>query len=188
MQVLSGEQTISPVEVPPVEIQELRGLFSTCRLLKKETTQTKNRIHALRKETLYGYTQEELFTQTQRKMIRGIEKGSMMSWQITLLFDLLEYTEAQVERLQDKIKEYAEPYMKEIQILRSMKGIRVFIAIAVITDIIRVERFRNSKAFTSYLRSAPKVANSNTSVNKGNEQEGEEAVFKPYNAVAQPCA
>jgi transposase len=63
MQVLSGEQTISPVVVPPEEIQELRGLFSTYRLLKKETTQTKNRIHSLLKETLYGYTQEEIFTQ-----------------------------------------------------------------------------------------------------------------------------
>jgi transposase len=45
MQVLSGEKTISPVVVPPEEIQELRGLFSTYRLLKKQTTQIKNRIH-----------------------------------------------------------------------------------------------------------------------------------------------
>jgi hypothetical protein len=57
--------------------------------------------------------------------------------------------------------------MKEIQILTSMKGISVFIAIAIIADIIKVDRFKNSKAFTSYLRSAPKVANSNTSVNIG---------------------
>ena len=173
MQVLSGEQTISPVVVPPVEIQELRGLFSTYRLLKKETTQTKNRIHSLLKEKLYGFTQEEIFTQKQRKMIREIEKGSVMSCQINILFDILEFTEAQIECLQDKIKEYAEPYIKEIEILTSMKGISVFIAIAIIADIIRVERFRNSKAFTSYLRSAPKVANSNTSVNiRGTNKKG----------------
>jgi transposase len=127
----------------------------------------------LLKEKLYGYTQEEIFTQKQRKMIREIEEGSVMSCQINMLFDILEYTEAQIESLQDKIKEYAEPFLKEIEILTSMKGISVFIAAAIIADIIRVERFRNSKAFTSYLRSAPKVANSNTSVNiRGTNKKG----------------
>jgi transposase len=106
-------------------------------------------------------------------MIREIEKGSVISFQIHMLFDILEFTEAQIESLQEKIKEYAEPYMKEIQILTSMKEIRVFIAIAIIADIIKVERFRNAKAFTSYLRSAPKVANSNTSVNiRGTNKKG----------------
>jgi hypothetical protein len=38
MQILSGEQTISPVTIPPKEIQDLRGLFSTYRLLKKQQT------------------------------------------------------------------------------------------------------------------------------------------------------
>jgi len=54
--------------------------------------------------------------------------------------------------------------MKEIEILTGMKGVSVFIAIAIIADIIDVSRFRDSKAFSSYLRSAPKVSNSNTSV------------------------
>ena len=173
MQVLSGEQTISPVVVPPVEIQELRGLFSTYRLYKKQTSQIKNRIHSLVKEKLYGFTQEEIFTQKQRKMIREIENSSVMSFQINELFDTLEYLEARVEVLQDKIKEYAEPFMREIDILTSMKGVSVFIAIAIIADIINVDRFKNSKSFTSYLRSAPKVSNSNTSVNiKGTNKKG----------------
>ena len=167
MQVLSGEQTISPVVVPPIEIQELRGLFSTYRFYKKQTTQIKNRIHSLLKERLYGFTQEEIFTQKQRKAIRALEGSSVMSFQINELFDELEFIEARVESLQGRIMEHAEPFIKEIQILTSMKGISVFIAIAIIADIINVDRFRNSKAFTSYLRSAPKVANSNTSVNVG---------------------
>ena len=167
MQVLSGEQTVSPVVIPPEEIQELRGLFTTYRLYRKQTTQIKNRIHSLLKERLYGFTQEEIFTQRQRKTIRELEKGSVMSFQINQLFNGLESTESQIESLQDKIMEHAEPFMKEIKILTSMKGISVFIAIAIIADIINIERFRNSKAFTSYLRSAPKVANSNTSVNIG---------------------
>jgi len=173
MQVLSGEQTISPVVVPPVEIQELRGLFSTYRLYKKQTTQIKNRIHSLLKEKLYGFTQEEIFTQKQRKIIRVLESGSVMFYQVNELFDTLEYMETRIASLQDKIKEYAEPFMREIEILTSMKGISVFIAIAIIADIINVDRFKNSKAFTSYLRSAPRVSNSNTTVNiRGTNKKG----------------
>jgi transposase len=45
MQAMSGERAANPVTVPPEEIQALRDLFSTYRLLKKEMTQKKCRIH-----------------------------------------------------------------------------------------------------------------------------------------------
>ena len=163
MQILSGEQAVPPVSVPPVEIQELRGLFTTYRLYGKQTTQIKNRIHSLLKEKLYGFTQEEIFGKKDRVKIRGLENNTPMSFQINELLDLLELLEARIDSLEGKIREHAEPYMREIEILTSMKGIGVFTAIAVIADIINVDRFKNSKAFTSYLRSAPKVSNSNTS-------------------------
>jgi transposase len=167
MQVLSGEQAIPPAVVPPVEIQELRALFSTCRLCKKQTAQIKNRIHALLKEKLYGFTQER------RETIRGIENGGTRSFQINELFDTLEYMEARIKSLQDKIKEHAEPFMREIGLLTSMKGVSVFIATAVIAGIIKAGRFKNSKAFASYVRSTPRVSNSNTTVNiKGTNKKG----------------
>lgn len=75
--------------------------------------------------------------------------------------------------VKDRILFQAEPFMAQIQILTSMKGVSVFIAIAIIADIIDVNRFKNSKAFTSYLRSAPKVSNSNTSVSiRGTNKKG----------------
>jgi len=173
MQVLSGEQTISPVTIPPVGIQELRGLFTTYRLYRKQTTQIKNRIHSLLKEKLYGFTQEEIFSQKSRKMVRELEKNTIMSFQINELMDMLEDMESRVQTLEDKVKEHAEPYMREIEILTSMKGIGIFTAIAIIADIISVTRFKNSKMFTSYLRSAPKVSNSNTSEKtKGTNKKG----------------
>jgi len=172
-QVLSGEQLVSPVTTPPVEIQELRGLFSTYRLFKKQNTQLKNRIHSLLKEQLHGFTQEEIFGKRDRQEIRAISPGSTMHFQVNLLMDRLERDEADVELLQDKILLHAEPFMAQIDILTSMKGISVFIAIAIIADIIDVSRFRNSKVFTSYLRSAPRMSNSNTSTsNRGTNKMG----------------
>lgn len=164
MQILSGEQTISPVTLPPVEIQELRGLFTTYRLLKKQESQTKNRIHSLLKEALYGFTKKAIFSQKSRARIRKLSDGSPTRFQVNLLWDMLDRFEEDEETLKSQILLKAEPFMKQIDILTSMKGVSVFIAIAIIADIFDINRFRNSKAFTSYLRSAPKTANSNTSV------------------------
>jgi transposase len=173
MWILSGERTVSPVEVPPVDIQELRGLFTTYRLLKKQIVQLKCRIHSLLKEHLYGFTQEEIFGKKDRKQIRELESGTVLSFQINELLDLLEYQESRIEPLQEKIAEQAAPHLREIDILTSMKGVSVFTAAAAVADIITVDRFRNSKAFTSYLRSAPKVSNSNTSVSiRGTNKKG----------------
>jgi transposase len=163
MQVLSGVSLVSPVTLPPTEIQNLRGLFSTYRLYKKQSTQLKNRIHSLLKEQLYGFTQEEIFDKKSRQKIREISSEPVLKFQLNQLMDRLERDERDSEELKAQVLLAAEPFMAQIDILTSMKGVSVFIAIAIIADIIDVSRFRNSKAFTSYLRSAPRVANSNTS-------------------------
>jgi transposase len=173
MQVLGKEQAVSPVAVPPEGIQDLRGLFTTYRLFRKQTAQIKNRIHSLLKEKPCGFTREEIFDKKSRKKLLGLEGGTALSFQITVLFNELEYIESRIGPLKEKIMEPAGPRMKEIEILTSMKGISVFTAVAVIADIIEVNRFRDSKSFTSYLRSAPRVANSNTSVNiRGTNKKG----------------
>ena len=163
MQALTGEQLVTPVTIPPKEIQDLRGLFCTYRLYKKQNTQLKNRIHSLLKEQLYGFTQEEIFDQKSRKEIRELSEDPVLTFQVNQLMDRLERDEQDVEALKDQILLHAKPFMEQIDILTSMKGISVFIAAAIIADIIAVNRFKNAKHFTSYLRSAPHVANSNTS-------------------------
>jgi transposase len=173
MQILSGEQTISAVTIPPPEIQSLRGLFTTYRLYKKQEIQLKNRIHSLLKERLYGFTREEIFGKKNRRELRILSKDPILGFQINQLLDRLERDEADEEALKEQVLLAAEPFMAQIDILTSMKGISVFIAIAIIADIIDVGRFRNSKVFTSYLRSAPRVANSNTSVSiRGTNKQG----------------
>ena len=164
-QIMSGEMLVSPVVLASEEIQDLRSLFTTYRLYKKQNVQLKNRIHSLLKEQLHGFTQEKIFGKKGREYIRSISPGTAMHFQVNQLMNRLERDEADVEELEKQVLLQASPFINEIEILTSMKGISVFIAIAVIADIIDVRRFRNSKAFTSYLRSAPRVSNSNTTVN-----------------------
>ncbi|MDR1956347.1 MAG: IS110 family transposase [Treponema sp.] len=173
MQVLSGEQTIWPVTIPPEEIQDLRGLFTTYRLYRKQETQLKNRIHSLLKERLYGFIREDIFGKKNRRELRELSNDPVLHFQINQLLDRLERDQADTEAVKEQVLLAAEPFMAQIEILTSMKGISVFIAIAIIADIIEVSRFRDSKAFTSYLRSAPKVANSNRSVSiRGTNKQG----------------
>jgi transposase len=173
MQALTGEQLVSPVTIPPKEIQDLRGLFSTYRLYKKQIVQLKNRIHSLLKEQLYGFTQEEIFDRKSRAAIRELSSDPTLKFQLNQLLDRLERDEADVAALHEQVLLHAGPFMRQIDILTSMKGVSVFTAIAILADIIDVSRFKNSKHFTSYLRSAPRVANSNTSTSvRGTNKKG----------------
>jgi transposase len=118
---------------------------------------------ALVKEHLYGFTREGIFDKKSRQLIRELSPEPVFKFQINQLMDRLERDEADVEALKERVLLHAGPCMGQIDILTSMKGISVFIAIAIIADIIDVSRFKDSKHFTSYPRSAPRVANSNTS-------------------------
>jgi transposase len=119
MQILSGEQTISPVTLPPPEIQELRSLFSTYRLYQKQNTQMKNRIHSLLKEQLNGFTPEEIFDRKSRQKIREISDNGALRFPLNQLMDRLERDEADVEALKEQVLLHAAPFMVEIEILTS---------------------------------------------------------------------
>jgi transposase len=159
--VVSGVEQIIPVTIPPKEIRDLRALFATYRTLRKEIGRTKNRIHSLLKENLYPFTKEYIFGKKARKEIRTVSNDSVLSFQINLLMDTLEHLEDAFENLVIKIKTAGAIYMKQIEILTSMSGISVIAALAVISDVVNISRFKNSKHFASYLRSAPRVESSN---------------------------
>jgi Transposase and inactivated derivatives len=161
MQVLSGEQQISPVFIPPKVVQDLRALFSTYSLIRKQITATKNRIHSLLKQNLFPFTKEFIFGKKTRPSIRTISKDPVLALQLNLLFDLLESLEKKADEFSNQILLTAAPFTAEIDILTSMKGVSVFTATAIMADIVSVDRFPSSKHFTSYLRSAPRVESSN---------------------------
>jgi len=160
-QVVSGVQQIVPVTVPPKEVRDLRALFASYRTLRKEIGRTKNRIHSILKENLYPFTKEYIFGKKTRKEIRTISDDYLLSFQINLLMDILERLEETFDNLVVEIKKAGSMFMSQIEILTSMSGISVITALAVIADVIDVSRFRNSKHFASYLRSAPRVESSN---------------------------
>ena len=160
-QVLSGEEQVHPVPIPPNVVQDLRALFTTYRLLTKEITITKNRIHSLLKQNLFQISREQVFNKKNRGAIRKISSDSTLSFQFNLLFDCLEKLEEAMVKLTEHILVAAAPFIHEIDILTSKKGVSVMAAAAIMSDIISIDRFPDSKHFASYLRTAPRVESSN---------------------------
>jgi transposase len=80
LQFLGDEQLIVPVTIPPKEISDLRSLFASYRIIRKQITQTKNRIHSLLKENLYPFTKEYIFGKKTRKIIHSISEDQILSW------------------------------------------------------------------------------------------------------------
>jgi transposase len=161
LQVLGGEKLIVGVTIPPKEISDLRSLFASYRIIRKQIAQTKNRIHSLLKENLHPFTKEYIFGKKTRKTIRTISQDQILSFQINFWMDSLEQLESSFDILEEKIKLAGAPFMNQIDILTSLSGLSVITALAIIADIIDVSRFKNSKKFASYLRSAPRVESSN---------------------------
>lgn len=161
MQVMSGEEQVKRVELPPPLIQEIRALFSTYKLLGKQKTQIKNRIHSLLKQNLFPFNKVMIFNSKMREKILNISDSRELSFQLRILFNELDHLELTIKEVVKEIQIAGSPYMKEINILTTMQGISVLSAIAIISDIISVDRFSNSKQFASYLRSTPKVESSN---------------------------
>ncbi|MDR1248892.1 MAG: hypothetical protein LBK63_06280 [Treponema sp.] len=55
LRFLGGERLIVPVTAPTKEISDVRALFATYRIIRKQIAQTKNRIHSLLKENLFPF-------------------------------------------------------------------------------------------------------------------------------------
>ena len=161
MQVVSGCELVRPVHMPDETIRDLRSLFTTYRLLRRQTASVKNRIHSLFKQHLLPFTKEYIFGKARRRKLRTVARDDILNFQLALLTDELEYLEKRIAEVKEQLYRTAACYEKEIDILTSMKGISVLTAIALLSDIATVTRFPNAKAFASYLRSAPGVDSSN---------------------------
>jgi transposase len=161
MQMTSHEELMEPVYIPDQTIQDLRSLFTSYRLIRKQIGAHKNRIHALLKQHLLPFTKEYIFGKKNRDIIKNLEIEGIAKFQLLFFFEVLEHLEASITQLEGEIYLIGSKYIKEIDILTSMKGISVITAIAIIADIATVDRFPDSKHFSSYLRSAPGVDSSN---------------------------
>lgn len=161
------------VYVPPKEARELRTLFTTYGIVKKERNMLKNRVRSLlRQNGVLGFEKRNLSEGKTQRDILAKEMPSSISFQIELFFRLIGEQEKAMKELEKGILMQAQCFRREIEILISIKGVSAFIAAAIMADVVDIRRFPNAKHFCSYLRAAPRIdASGNTArVGKINKQ------------------
>lgn len=167
--VESGEDFLPEVYIPEEIIRKLRSLFTTYNLIKKQITQTKNRIYSIFKQNLKPYTRKYIFEEPRYNLDKE-EIDEEYKIQIEILLEVLDKLEEEKDRIKKEILLLGEPFMEDIDILVSISGISVFTALGLISDYATIDRFQNPKQFSKYLRSTPKSEISNRKVKTGKTQ------------------
>ncbi len=165
-EVESGEDFLPKVYVPKEKIRELRGLFTTYKLYKKQIVQQKNRIYSIIRESLQGryYKKGEIGNKgIKEKVIRDRRIKRIYREQIEIIYKTIEMLKEEEKVIKEKILWEGREYKEEIEILTSILGISAFIALGIISDYGEIGRFKNGRHFSSYLRSVPRVDSSNKS-------------------------
>ncbi len=153
------------VYVPPKEVRELRGLFSTYQLLKKTRTQLLNRISSILKENGISLAKKEVIRSGFQTKLADMPLGKVWLLQIEVLFKQAETVAGEIEGIRQAIYELgARIFQEEIELLLSIRGFSPLTAIALMADVVDINRFPSVKKFCAYLRTAPRVKSSNESI------------------------
>lgn len=157
------------IYVPDVKIRELRGLFSTYKLNRKIITQCKNRIHSILKQNGLNASRKEILSLKFREKITEMDISGIWRFQIETLLSQLDAVDTQTDSIRRAIYLLGyELFKNEIGLLLSIKGFSPLTAIALMSDVVDIERFTSAKKFCAYLRTAPTVKSSNNTTRIGN--------------------
>jgi transposase len=161
------------IYIPCKDVNELRSMFTTYEILKKQACMTKNRIRSLfRQNGIFNFAGENLSYNHVQEKIKGLQVSASLSAQLRILLSLLNTQEDEKENIKAEILIKGKVFYREIKILTSIRGVSPFLAIAIMSDIADINRFPNAKKLCSYLRTAPRIDASGTKeyVGKVNKQ------------------
>ena len=116
----------------------------------KQLVQMKNRIHALTRQNLLSYRKQNIFTKKIREEILAMDNIAFKT-QTNFLYLSADNLITQLRQIKEFILLAGEKYSAEINLLTSIKGVSVFTALALVSDIADIRRFKNEKHLSSYL-------------------------------------
>lgn len=165
--VLSGDpkKELPLVYVPTPEQRELRSLISSYYDLKMQIVRNKNIIHSLLNMNGKKIKNDSVTNKNMKEKIMTSDIPENTKLQIDIYYELIDELEKRIKKLEEKIKtEGLKIFENEVRILVSIKGISVFSAIVIMTDILDISRFEKAKNLCSYLRTAPGIDASNQTI------------------------
>jgi transposase len=167
--VETGGNFLPEVYIVDKPIRKLRALFTTYNLINKEMTMVKNRIHSLFKQNLKMCNLKFILED-----LAGELKSAGLDWeyemQVRTLVEVLNCLVEKKEAIKKEILLLGGLFKEDIDILVSISGVSVFIALGMIADYATVARFGSAKKFSKYLRSTPRSEVSNKERKDGKTQ------------------
>jgi transposase len=159
--LVTGEFGIPTVYKPSVAIRELRRLFSQYYLLNRQVTLLKNTIQAILADngiSLYYGQKTMLSSDTDAiRMLSAydLSPASLLSIEINL--EVLWKVEEQKNKLKKEILLAGEPFEAEVKLLITVRGITPLTALAFLTDVADIRRFKTLRKMNAYLGLVPRV-------------------------------
>ena len=128
--------------VPVKEVREIRGLFATNKLNKKHISQSKSRIYSILRQNGIRTKKTGMYTECFRSEVKNLQISEIWKYQIEFIFKQLDFLKGQKDEIEEKIKELGyKLFSEEIELLISIKGFSIITAIALMTDVVDINRF-----------------------------------------------
>lgn len=155
------------VWVPDHHTQELRHLVSHRALLQKIANHLKNKLHSMLHRNLIAVPEKmTLFSAAGKAWLCGLPLSPMDQLQITTSLSLLANVEEQKAPVENELAKQAYQE-KDVPLLLTIPGVDFLAAIALISAIGNVTRFKSPKKLANYFGLVPSLYESGKTSYKG---------------------
>jgi transposase len=160
----SGEMKLPEVWQPGPVVRELRRYFGLYELLNKQIRQLKNEIHGVLLDN--GVRDRALGKRLAdnpakaEELLKTVELSAASRMCIQTSLALLVNVEAQKKTLAREICQAGKPLEAEVKLLISIRGVTPLLALAFLSEVGDITRFRSARRLHSYLGVVPTVRSS----------------------------
>ena len=161
---VTGEFGLPVVYKPQREIRELRRLFSVYASLNKHLVMLKNSVQSILTENGTVLSTENkrllLSAKTGMALLDELDISDASRISVKMSLKLLWKVQEQKKQLAKEIFYAGKPFEKEVKLLISIKGITPLSALAFLSDVGDVRRFKTTRKMNAYLGLVPKLRES----------------------------
>jgi transposase len=142
--------------VPPKEMREIRSLVRHRLSIVKLRTMVKNKAHALVDRNGLKHDFSDLFGKAGVQWLRSVELSGLDRLMLDNYLMHLENLDLQIQRVDLEITSRAS-FDGDVRLLLSLKGINVYSALLIKSEIGKIERFSDYKKLVSWAGLAPSL-------------------------------
>lgn len=161
---IAGEFGLPVVYKPRREVRELRRLFSVYASFNKHLIMLKNSVQSILTENGVVLSVENkrllLSRKTGMSLLEKLDISDASRISVKPNLELLWKVQEQKEQLAKEIFYAGKPFEKEVKLLISIKGITPLSALAFLSDVGDVRRFKTTRKMNAYLGLVPKLKES----------------------------